>query len=58
MSDHASPLPAREPEGDGTEGSGRRSNKGVWIRAFIYVIGFHIFAGFIMLLFYIGSQRH
>lgn len=47
-----------EPEGPGTEGSGRRANKGVWIRAFIYVIGFHVFAAFVMLLFYFGSHRH
>jgi hypothetical protein len=58
VSDPTAALPAPEPEGDSTEGSGRRSNKGVWIRAFIYVIGFHIFAGFIMLLFYVGGHRH
>ncbi len=46
------------PREDGSEGSGRRSNKGVWIRAFIYVIGFHVFAAFVMLLFYAGSHRH
>ncbi|WP_169791868.1 DUF6126 family protein [Streptacidiphilus jiangxiensis] len=40
-----------------TEGSGRRANRGVWIRAFIYVIGFHVFAAFVMLLFYVGSHR-
>ena len=43
---------------DGSEGGGRRANKGVWIRAAIYVIGFHVFAGFIMLLFYVGSHQH
>ncbi|MEY9956684.1 DUF6126 family protein [Streptacidiphilus sp. MAP5-52] len=58
MSDQTAPLPAPEPEGDGTEGSGRRANRGVWIRAFIYVIGFHLFAGFVMLLFYVGNHRH
>jgi hypothetical protein len=47
-----------EPEDDGSEGGGRRSSKGVWIRAFIYVIGFHIFAGFVMLMFYVGNHRH
>ncbi|MEY9841188.1 DUF6126 family protein [Streptacidiphilus sp. EB103A] len=43
---------------DGSEGGGRRANKGVWIRAFIYVIGFHVFAGFVMLLFYFGGRNH
>jgi hypothetical protein len=43
---------------DGSEGCGRRANKGVWIRAAIYVIGFHVFAGFIMLLFYFGGHQH
>jgi hypothetical protein len=58
VSDHTAPPPARRPDGDGTEGSGRRANKGVWIRAFIYVIGFHVFAAFVMLLFYVGNHRH
>lgn len=56
VSGHAAPIDP--PEDDGSEGGGRRANRGVWIRAFIYVIGFHIFAGFIMLLFYVGSHRH
>ncbi|MHA6758014.1 DUF6126 family protein [Streptacidiphilus sp. PAMC 29251] len=38
-----------------TEGTSR-ANRGVWIRAFIYVIGFHIFAGFVMLLFFFGGR--
>jgi hypothetical protein len=46
-----------EPHEYLTEGGGRRANRGVWIRAFIYVIGFHVFAGFIMLLFYVGTHR-
>jgi hypothetical protein len=58
MSAQSSPASFPEPEDDGTEGSGRRSNRGVWIRAFIYVIGFHVFAAFVMLLFYAGSHRH
>jgi hypothetical protein len=33
-------------------------SKGVWVRAFIYVIGLHVFGGFIMLLFFIGQHRH
>jgi hypothetical protein len=49
---------AGEVPDDGSEGGGRRANKGVWIRAAIYVIGFHVFAGFIMLLFYVGSHQH
>jgi hypothetical protein len=63
MSDRTAPPPApephvSEPHEDLTEGGGRRANRGVWIRAFIYVIGFHVFAGFIMLLFYVGTHRH
>ncbi len=42
---------------DGSEGGGRRANKGVWIRAAIYVIGFHVFAAFVMLLFYAGGHQ-
>ncbi|QMU78046.1 hypothetical protein GXW83_22440 [Streptacidiphilus sp. PB12-B1b] len=49
---------ARQSVDDGSEGGGRRANKGVWIRAAIYVIGFHVFAGFIMLLFFAGSPHH
>jgi Family of unknown function (DUF6126) len=40
-----------------TEGT-KRANRGVWIRAAIYVIGFHVFAGFIMLLFFLGNRNH
>jgi hypothetical protein len=49
---------AAKKDDDGSEGGGRRANKGVWIRAFIYVIGFHVFAGFVMLLFYFGGRNH
>jgi len=52
------PEPQPRPVDDGSEGGGRRANKGVWIRAFIYVIGFHVFAGFVMLLFYFGGRNH
>jgi hypothetical protein len=57
MSADAQPAAVPAPQEDRTEGGGRRSNKGVWIRAFIYVIGFHVFAAFVMLLFYAGSHR-
>lgn len=30
--------------------------KGVALRAFFYIAGTHLFAGFIMLLFYLGQQ--
>jgi hypothetical protein len=49
---------ARQDADDGSEGGGRRANRGVWIRAFIYVIGFHVFAAFVMLLFYFGGRNH
>ncbi|MFC1418144.1 DUF6126 family protein [Streptacidiphilus cavernicola] len=45
-----------QPVTGSTEGT-VRGNRGVWIRAFIYVIGFHVFAGFIMLLFYAGGHN-
>ena len=47
-----------EPVDDGSEGGGRTANRGIWIRAGIYVIGFHVFAGFIMMLFYFGTHQH
>jgi hypothetical protein len=62
VSDQNAALPASgprpEPVDDGSAGGGRRANKGVWLRAFIYVIGFHIFAGLVMLLFYVGGMNH
>jgi hypothetical protein len=54
----ANTAAAAQQDDDGSEGGGRRANKGVWIRAFIYVIGFHVFAGFVMLLFYFGGRNH
>ena len=54
----ANTAAAAQQSDDGSEGGGRRANKGVWIRAFIYVIGFHVFAGFVMLLFYFGGRNH
>ena len=50
--------PTPEPIVTGSTEGTQRANRGVWIRAFIYVIGFHVFAGFVMLLFYFGGRNH
>ncbi|WMX43803.1 DUF6126 family protein [Streptomyces roseicoloratus] len=33
-----------------------RKEKGVWLRAFFYIFGTHLFAGFVWLLFYVGQH--
>ncbi|MFJ9643576.1 DUF6126 family protein [Streptomyces sp. NPDC101206] len=32
--------------------------KGVALRAFFYIFGTHVFAGFVYLLFYLGQHAH
>ena len=41
-----------------TEDGSTRTERRVGIRVFIYVIGLHVFAGFAMLLYYVGQHGH
>ncbi|MCX5316877.1 MULTISPECIES: DUF6126 family protein [unclassified Streptomyces] len=36
----------------------RWKERGVALRAFVYIFGTHLFAGFIWLLFYVGEHAH
>jgi len=54
----AAAAAVRQGADDGSEGGGRRANKGIWIRAAVYVIGFHVFAAFVMLLFFAAGAQH
>lgn len=40
------------------EDGSTRTERRVGIRVFIYVIGLHVFAGFVMLLCYLGQRGH
>ncbi|WHM40864.1 DUF6126 family protein [Streptomyces sp. BPTC-684] len=35
-----------------------RKERGVALRAFFYIFGTHLFAGFVWLLFYVGEHAH
>ncbi len=35
-----------------------REERGMWLRAFYYIFGTHIIAGWVMLLFYLGQHAH
>jgi hypothetical protein len=50
--------PVTRPEEKGVERAARRMNRAVLYRAFVYVIGLHVFAAFALLLFYAGTHRH
>jgi hypothetical protein len=52
----AAAAAVRQGADDGSEGGGRRASKGIWVRAMIYVIGFHVFAAFVILLFVAGTH--
>ncbi|MFJ1708665.1 DUF6126 family protein [Kitasatospora sp. NPDC088346] len=39
-----------------TTDAGRRTDRRVWIRAAIYMVATHVFAGFVILLFEIGQR--
>ncbi|MEV6209197.1 DUF6126 family protein [Kitasatospora sp. NPDC051914] len=41
-----------------TTDAGRRTDRRVWIRATIYMAATHAFAGFVILLFEIGSRKN
>jgi hypothetical protein len=55
--DSVHPAPAR-PKEEGVERTARRMSKGVMYRALFYVIGLHVFAAFVLLIFYAGAHRH
>nr|WP_280718314.1 DUF6126 family protein [Kitasatospora sp. MAP5-34] len=40
-----------------TTDAGRRTERRVWIRAVIYIAATHAFAGFVILLFELGSRK-
>ncbi len=40
-----------------TTDAGHRTDRRVWIRAVIYIAATHVFAGFLMLLFALGSRK-
>ena len=46
------PVP-RDPGAD----SEKSKERGVFLRVFVYVFATHLFAGFIWLLFFLGSHR-
>ncbi|MEU9046698.1 MULTISPECIES: DUF6126 family protein [unclassified Kitasatospora] len=54
----ATPAPAADtPAGPKTMDAGKWANKRVYLRLVIYTAGIHVFAGFIMLLFELGSRN-
>ncbi|MGW6982010.1 DUF6126 family protein [Streptomyces sp. NPDC054932] len=44
------------PERDAAAAQEKWKEKGVAMRAFFYIFGTHVFAGFIWLLFYLGQH--
>jgi Family of unknown function (DUF6126) len=50
-----SPPPARTDSGGGSE---RWKEKGVRLRVTFYIAGTHVLAGFLWLLFYVGSHAN
>ncbi|MER7771872.1 DUF6126 family protein [Kitasatospora sp. NPDC096140] len=48
---------ADTPTGPKTMDAGKWANKRVYLRLVIYTAGIHVFAGFIMLLFELGSRN-
>ncbi|WP_030244288.1 DUF6126 family protein [Streptomyces sp. NRRL S-350] len=53
----ATPGAADTPTGPKTMDAGKWANKRVYLRLVIYTAGIHVFAGFIMLLFELGSRN-
>ncbi|MBB1252493.1 hypothetical protein H3146_03775 [Streptomyces sp. OF3] len=47
----------RTPDDGGAAGSERWKERSVWLRVFVYVFVTHLFAGFVMLLFYVGGGQ-
>lgn len=53
----AAPAGAAEALAPATIDAGKRANRRVGIRVLIYMVATHGFAGFIMLLFEVGSRH-
>ncbi|MFD7256084.1 DUF6126 family protein [Streptomyces sp. NPDC059874] len=51
----AAPKPDGEPE-SGARAEARWLERGVALRAFFYIFGTHVFAGFVYLLFHLGEH--
>lgn len=49
-------LVTHKPEDNAAERHERWLQKGVALRAFFYIFGTHLFAGFVWLLFYLGQH--
>ncbi|MFC8274002.1 DUF6126 family protein [Streptomyces sp. NPDC057271] len=45
-----------KPEDDAAAAHEKWLEKGVALRAFFYIFGTHLFAGFVWLLFYVGQH--
>ncbi|WP_033821195.1 DUF6126 family protein, partial [Kitasatospora sp. MBT63] len=56
LATHPATGPAAHPAADLTKDAGRRTDRRVWIRAAIYMVATHAFAGFVILLFEIGHR--
>ncbi|MGI5254162.1 DUF6126 family protein [Actinacidiphila glaucinigra] len=48
----------KEPRGQNEKDHQWWLERGVALRAFFYVFGTHLFAGFVWLLFYLGGHAH
>ena len=51
-------VPPRATPEVGAGGTEQWKGRGVALRVFIYVIAGHLLAGFLWLLFYVGSHSH
>ncbi|WP_127356266.1 DUF6126 family protein [Actinacidiphila soli] len=60
MSDDAEPAAERTAEAPASNGAGTEKYKqrAVLLRVMIYIFATHLFAGFVILLFYLGQHAH
>ncbi|MFE2431625.1 DUF6126 family protein [Streptomyces sp. NPDC059373] len=60
MSDDAETAAQRTAEAPASNGAGteRYKQRAVLLRVMIYVFATHLFAGFVILLFYLGQHAH
>ncbi|MFJ8383991.1 DUF6126 family protein [Streptomyces sp. NPDC094438] len=56
MSDETTGRPVRGTKAPKDEE--KQKENGVALRAFFYIFGTHLFAGFVWLLFYVGDHAH